>query len=156
MFPASERHRSAACCRRGRVTRYRTLAFGSCDGITSSMRRMLLLLILLSFGLSSSVLSPMAMCRHADGAAHEAARHSNDLAEVAVADREEMSALAFEKMKSSLDPLSGGLASMVLPAEPQLPPAWLSGWRPWHPGPAISLTSRSISPPLHPPAHLAA
>ena len=121
------------------------------DVITSPMARLLPLLLLLVFVAANGFAAPFALCRHADVAAHTAARASEQLTVSLAAHGEEAAESAGEKQGTLADAAASALAGVLLPDEPALSAVSAGGALRTRMTGAEALSSRAIGPLLEPP-----
>lgn len=115
------------------------------------MRRLLLLLVMIAFGVTNSVAAPLSYCLHADRIEHAAARASEDAATAAVAHREDAATAAAEKKGSAADSTGTSLSLGVLPESPDLPRRSDAGAPSWDSEAQSLFSGRAVAPLLHPP-----
>jgi hypothetical protein len=114
------------------------------------MRRLLILLLMLTLSVSNGAAVAAALCEHVDARAHAAALQSSDQGIAAEAHHEETAAAAVDKKAAFGDAAAAQLAGFLQPAEPALNlPA--ASEMPLRPGEAVRLSHRDTLPLLDPP-----
>ncbi|MFN7000527.1 MAG: hypothetical protein ACK4ST_10935, partial [Elioraea tepidiphila] len=114
------------------------------------MPRLLSLLLILALAVTNGPAVAAAMCRHDDGRAHAAARHSADAAVAAAARGEEEAAQAALEKAPLGDAASGLLAGYVLPPDARVPAPRLVRREARETARAAPLHGRSPPPLLEP------
>jgi len=113
------------------------------------MPRLLLLLTLVAFALTSAVATPMGLCQHADPAAHAAALQSGDSGISWNAHGEETAAASDEGPLTQAAAMS--LAGFMLPSAPVVPLPASSDAAGKYAAGTFRLSNRAIPPLLDPP-----
>jgi hypothetical protein len=116
-----------------------------------TMRRLLLLLIMLAFGLTQAAAAPMAVCLHSDADAHAEALESSYAETAAAASHEEVAGSAAEKRGVPADAGGSASGSVILPTGPAVPVAGVPGGVSRRPSNVLLLSGRVIAPLLDPP-----
>lgn len=113
------------------------------------MRKVLLALFLLMFGVAHVGAAPAGLCRHSSAEAHARALSSDQEGEAAMASLEEADADA--KLKTLSDKIAAGMAAGVLPEAAALSPDRVFVRLQWHERRPTPLAGQASQPLLDPP-----
>jgi hypothetical protein len=116
-----------------------------------SMRRLMHILFVLAFAVTSAVAAPLAVCQHAGANAHAAALASSDASIVMAAQIEDSADAALEKRTPVAEVGAGTLAAVILPNIYSATPRLMAQATRWFADPPAELAGRSILPLLNPP-----